>query len=211
MLQRATNPSSRAELEQMRARREQRKARTRLPRGNAEVQGGSAVTRVLVRIAKVIADDVWDDPEAIGPDRELFWPRALKLRPTATPVPVRVDHIKTRDIGRVTVLSEVTDYLEGRWVIAHCDVDEPPVWLRRDTPASMSWCNLGPRVPMPGGWTRHISGMATEVSLLSPGMQPAEPGAKVWHLERAAALIPESSPGRPRSLLPRPSAPPRAR
>jgi hypothetical protein len=32
MLQRATNPSSRAELEQMRARREQRKARTRLPR-----------------------------------------------------------------------------------------------------------------------------------------------------------------------------------
>lgn len=30
--QRATNPSSRAELEQMRARREQRKARTRLPR-----------------------------------------------------------------------------------------------------------------------------------------------------------------------------------
>lgn len=210
MLQRATNPSSRAELEQMRARREQRKARTRLPRGNAEVQGGSAVTRVLVRIAKVIADDVWDDPEAIGPDRELFWPRALKLRPTATPVPVRVDHIKTRDIGRVTALSDVKD-IDGRWVIAHCDVDEPPVWLRRDTPASMSWCNLGPRVPMPGGWTRHISGMATKVSLLSPGMQPAEPGAKVWHIERAAALIPESSPGRPRSLLPRPSAPPRAR
>jgi hypothetical protein len=37
---------------------------------------------------------------------------------------------------------------------------------------------------MPGGWTRHISGMVTEVSLLSPGMQPAEPGAKVWHIER---------------------------
>ena len=144
--------------------------------------------RVLVRIAKIIDDAVWENPEAIGPDRELFWPRALKLRSEriqdGKPVPVRVDHVKvgSKDIGRVTALSEVND-LDGRWVIAHCDVDKPPGWLHRDTPASMR-CNLGPREPMPVGWTRHISGMVTEVSLLSPGKQPAEPGAKVRHIER---------------------------
>ena len=145
--------------------------------------------RVLVRIAKIVDDAVWENPEAVGPDRELFWPRALKLRSEriqdGKPVPVRVDHVKdgTADIGRVTALSEATD-LDGRWVIAHCDVDEPPGWLRRDTPASMSWCNLGTREPMPGGWTRHIAGMVTEVTLLSPGKQPAEPGARVWHIDR---------------------------
>ena len=57
----------------------------------------------------------------------------------------------------------------------------------------MSWCNLGPREPMPGGWTRHISGMVTEVSLLSPGNQPAEPGAKVWHIERTPAAAPTTA------------------
>jgi hypothetical protein len=160
--------------------------------------------RVLVRIAKVIDDDVWDDPESVGPGREVFWPRALKLRSERVQdgrsVPVRVDHIKTRDIGRVTALSEVGD-VDGRWVIAHCDVDRPPGWLRRDTPASMSWCNLGTRVPMPGGWTRHTSGMVTEVSLLSSAKQPAEPGAKVWFIDSDAKLEPVA-----RALSPRPSA-----
>ena len=154
-------------------------------RDNAEVQGGSAVTRVLVWIAKVIADDVWDDPEAIGPDRELCWPRALKLRPTATPVPVRVDHIKTRDIGRVTALSEVNGLLGG--TLGHRALRRrraSRVAAPRHTRLYELVQPRGPRVPMPGGWTRHISGMVTEVSLLSPGMQPAEPGAKVWHIER---------------------------
>ena len=58
------------------------------------------MTRVLVRIAKIIDDAVWENPEAIGPDRELFWPRTLKLRSEkiqdGKPVPVRVDHIKRR-------------------------------------------------------------------------------------------------------------------
>lgn len=61
---------------------------------------GGDVTRVLVRIAKIIDDAVWENPEAIGPDRELFWPRALKLRSEriqdGKPVPIRVDHIKRR-------------------------------------------------------------------------------------------------------------------
>jgi hypothetical protein len=64
------------------------------------------MTRVLVRIAKVIDDDVWENPKAVGANREVFWPQALKLRAErirdGKPVPVRVDHIKTRDIGRVT-------------------------------------------------------------------------------------------------------------
>ena len=159
------------------------------------------MTKFLARIAKIVDDAVWDDPEAIGPDRQLFLPRALKLRSEkiqdGRPVLVRVDHVKdgSKDIGRVTGLSEVKD-LDGRWVIAHCDVDNPPRWLNRDTPVSMSWCNLGTRRPMPGGWTRHSSGMVTEVSLLSPGGTPAEPGAKVWHIfitEPAAEAAPQRS------------------
>jgi len=145
------------------------------------------MTKVLVRIAKLVDDDVWANPEAVGAGRELFWSGALKLKSEriqdGKPVPVRINHVKdgTRDIGRVTALSNVNDR-DGRWVIAHCDVDKVPGWLRRGTPASMSWCNLGSRTPMPGGWTRHNGGMVTEVSLLSPGRQAYEPGAKVWHI-----------------------------
>ena len=133
----------------------------------------------MIRIAKLVDDAVWENPEAVGAGREVFWPRALKLRPNGQ-VPVRIDHIKTRDVGLVRALSDVYD-VDGRWVIAHCDVYEPIAWMRRGTPASMSWCNLGSRVPMPGGWTRHLAGMVTEVSLLSPaaGKEPYEPGAKV--------------------------------
>jgi hypothetical protein len=58
----------------------------------------------------------------------------------------------------------------------------------------MSWCNIGHRTPMPGGWTRLLGGVVTEVSLLSPGLEAYEPGAKVWHIERNPAPQPAREP-----------------
>jgi hypothetical protein len=90
----------------------------------------------LVRIAKLVDDDVWNNPEAVWPARELFLPRALQLRPDYLgEVPVRIDHIKdgSQDIGRVLDLGEF-DELDGRWCVAHVEIDKPPVWLRRGTP-----------------------------------------------------------------------------
>ena len=80
----------------------------------------------------------------------------------------------------------------GRWCIAHVEIDKPPVWLRRGTPASMSWCNLGTRTEMPGGWTRHNKGWVTEVSLLSAG-SAAEPGARVSYINRSPQARPVAS------------------
>jgi hypothetical protein len=149
------------------------------------------MTEALVRIARLIDDHVWNNPESVGSGRELYWGGALKLNPGA---PVRIDHIKTRNIGRVLGLIEF-DFPPGRWVFASCEIDEPPEWLRRGTAASMSWCNLGVREPMPGGWLRHNAGLVTEVSVLSPGVKPAEPGAQVVTLNRTSP--PPAAPATP--------------
>lgn len=86
----------------------------------------------------------------------------------------------------------------GPWLVARAVVTDPPSWLARSTPASLSQKILE-RSSFYAGLIRHA--LLDEVSLLSPGVKPAEPLAKVVLLERAEkpsvpAARPTSAPAR---------------
>jgi hypothetical protein len=81
---------------------------------------------------------------------------------------LRVDHIKTRDIGRVTALTDMKD-IDGRWVIAHCDVCEAP----------RAGCRAAPPPRCPGA-TSDIASSQPSLSLrysLRPAPLRRSPGA----------------------------------
>jgi hypothetical protein len=65
-------------------------------------------------------------------------------------------------------------------VLAVCDVTDPPSWLKRDTPASFEYRAL--RRSEFRGFRRVDQGLVSEVSILSPGVRPKEPAAKVLTL-----------------------------
>lgn len=132
--------------------------------------------KALVKIAQLATADVLLNHESVPAGRELYCPGALQLKPGGAPV--LVNHEDHRKIGRVLALYEFDD-TDGRWCVARCAIDEPPEWLCRGSSASMAWAALGTGQEMPSGWTRFTGGLVTEVSLLPPGVRPAEPRAKV--------------------------------
>ena len=105
-------------------------------------------------------------------------------------------------IGRVIELDEWDD-TNGRWVVARCELDDPPGWLRggsRGTAASMSWIDLSHSQEMPSGWRRYNRGLVTEVSVLTHGFEPVEKLARVMLLKRSTAT--SSAPTTRASALP---------
>lgn len=69
---------------------------------------------------------------------------------------------------------------DGPWVVAIAEVTERPSWLKRGTPASFEaicprYCSFGNPILR--------SGLVTEVSVLSPGVEPAEPLAQVLYVK----------------------------
>ena len=140
---------------------------------------------VVIRIAQVATPDLYLS-DTIKPGRELWHTRGLQLAPN--PV-VLVNHDPDRVIGRVLELDEWDD-TDGRWVVARCELDAPPGWLRggsRGTAASMSWIDLSHSQEMPSGWRRYNRGLVTEVSVLTHGFEPVETLARVMLLERSTA------------------------
>ena len=113
--------------------------------------------------------------------RTLFQTRNLTLMPRGAPV--LVGHDSEREVGVVDELVEWPD-TDGLWLFARCTINAPPTWLRRGTKASFECLPL--QEQRMGDWNRIMRGLVREVSILQPGLQPAEPRAGVWLLQRAA-------------------------
>jgi hypothetical protein len=94
-----------------------------------------------------------------------------------------VDHDRGHEVGAVIELVEFPD-VDGNWLAARCKVDAPPTWLEQGkTKASFSYAVAqSQRI---GDWTRVLRGVLNEVSLLAPGVAPAESRAKVVLLREA--------------------------
>ena len=95
-------------------------------------------------------------------------------------IPVLVDHDKTRQVGTVRELSiflDVTGGVVRDWYYAHCELTDDPSRLKRGGGVSWAWNPLQEQDV--NGTTRILRGLITEVSILSPSTQPAEPQAGV--------------------------------
>jgi hypothetical protein len=99
-------------------------------------------------------------------------------------VPVLVDHDDSRPVGLVRELWEFQD-VDGPWLVAHAEISDPPAWLKTGTKASVAFSNLHDQHV--NEWRRILRGLVTEVSILSPGVLPAEPLAQVVLLRETAS------------------------
>lgn len=133
----------------------------------------------LIAIAPLLDSTRFQNPEWERPGRDSYWGGSLQLLPRE--VPLTVNHEKHRQIGVVRSLFEL-DWSDGRWVVADANVTDPPEWLRKGTPASLSRYNAHTTRTAEGA-ERVTSAFVGEVSVLSPGVAPAEPRAQVVHLE----------------------------
>ena len=113
---------------------------------------------------------------------------ALKPLTLARPIPVLVNHDESRQIGTVRTLAVYDELLFGTLVapyyVAHVDITEPTAMKRGD---GVSWgYNVLHELEIAG--TRLIrSAIIREVSVLTPGVKPAEPFARVcWVGEHEA-------------------------
>jgi hypothetical protein len=136
----------------------------------------------LVKLARLYDSQPVQDADWIPAERTLFQRNALELvRPTATKL--LINHDRAREIGSVLALVELPD-VDGNWLAARCKVDAPPTWLEQGkTKASFSYAVA--RSQRIGDWVRVLRGVLNEVSLLAPGVAPAESRAKVVLLREA--------------------------
>jgi hypothetical protein len=105
-------------------------------------------------------------------------------------LPLIVDHDDTKVIGVVRSLDRFED-VDGPWLTALARIYERPAWLKRNTPVSFGYGSAGTSRNVFGCEILR-RGIVSEISLLSPGVEPAEPGAKVLTINRdeTAALDP---------------------
>jgi hypothetical protein len=139
----------------------------------------------LVKLARIYDSQPVQDADWVPAEKTLFQRGAFYVLPTAK---LLINHDRTREIGSVLELLELPD-TDGNWLAARCRVDAPPSWLRQGTKASFAWATA--QSQQIGDWTRILRGVLNEVSLLAPGVAPAESRAKVVLLRAAPA---ESTP-----------------
>lgn len=146
----------------------------------------------LVAIAPLLDAKRFRNPEWEKPGRDSYWGGSLQLLPRE--VALLVNHEKHRQIGVVRALFEL-DWTDGKWVVADATVTDPPEWLKRGTPASYGRHNVHAN-PTAEGAERVTRAFVSEVSVLSPGVEPAEP------LARVITFAPAEQPKAPPSLTP---------
>jgi hypothetical protein len=117
------------------------------------------------------------------PGRFLYQRGGLTLRGDT---PILVDHDESRRGDRAEVY-EFAD-LDGPWLVADAEITAPPEWLSTRTKASFEFAPL--QQQQANGWNRILRALVTEVSILSPGTNPAEPLARVMLLrQRSPAAV----------------------
>lgn len=133
----------------------------------------------IVKIAPVFDPGRDLDPDLVGRGRTLYSSGSLTLVGNAPPV--LIDHDRGRPIGVVRELFEHED-TDRRWICAHCSIDthKAPDWLRggrTGTRASFAIATIDRTTFR--GVERVVRGLVSEVSVLPPGVKPAEPLASV--------------------------------
>jgi len=121
-----------------------------------------------------------NDPKWNHPGRTLYEQKAIRFMPGVSEIPLLVDHDKSQQVGVVDMLYRL-QWTDGPWMVANATVHDAPPWLRKeDTKASFSFIAL-----WHGTFTacEHVmDAFVREVSILSPGIKPAEPLARVLRL-----------------------------
>ena len=148
----------------------------------------------ILRAAPIATNTESMEPEAVT-HFEMYARDALHPRPgrELTDIPVRVDHRKDVSVGRVTALRADTCVggPRGTWQYVHVEISDPPPWLREGTPVSISRAAYSSRTPWDADWLLVQKAILSEVSILSPGQEPAHPAACVEWMGRREK-IPES-------------------
>ena len=139
---------------------------------------------------------IYDGFESLRPGFIYFQRGALRLMPGSLETPVVIDHDTSRRVGFVRQLFEHPE-VHDVWLSALVTITDPPAWLKRGTPASISYHDFQRQAI--GDSERILRGLIPEVSILSPGRRPAEPGARVATFHRT-----ESSPSPARVTSDRP-------
>lgn len=146
----------------------------------------------LIRFAPLVTLERLNDPLWRRPGRTAFDHGALSFFPGKTSVPLLVNHDPEREIGVVRELTRFMD-TDGPWLAALCTVTDKPEWLKRGTRAS-----FGYKCGRTSTFDRDVlrKGWVTEVSVLTAGHEPLEPGARVLTLrEDANPILPVAPAG----------------
>jgi hypothetical protein len=148
---------------------------------------------IHVQFAPLATLERMNDPTWNRAGRTLYDSGSLSFLPNKTGVPLLVDHEKSRHVGIVNRLYR-SEEPSGPWLCATARVTSPPSWLTRDTPASFAFLPVQESSFTQPGDADHIrKGWIKEVSILSPGTNPAEPHAKVTVLLPAEQPKPATS------------------
>ena len=136
---------------------------------------------VILRAAPIATMDELMEPEAVQ-HHEMFDRCALKPPHgrELSDIPILVDHIKEAEpIGRVTALRTDRCWTGGTWQWVHAEITDPPAWLRKGAAVSISHSAYSTRTPWGAEWDLIQKAFLNEVSILSPGVKPAHPRARV--------------------------------
>jgi hypothetical protein len=144
----------------------------------------------LVRLGPTVSFELIDSNQT---KRTLY--DSTGIRPVPGKVaPVVIDHDMDRRVGEVLELVTMDDVepwpVCARWLCARVRLsDDAPAWLKRGTPASISYYTMFESEI--NGWPIIREGLLNEVTLCSATHKPVEPLAKVILLrdEPAAEVI----------------------
>ena len=148
-----------------------------------------------IKIAPIFTCERFNTPAWTRPGRWLY--ERLDFLPGRETAQLLVDHDPDREVGVVNHLWR-WDWTDGPWVVANVTVTDPPCWLKRGTRASFAFGVVQRRhLDIAGTQAEVIArGLVREVSLLSPGTDPAEPRAEVLGLRQVARAESVPTPAR---------------
>ena len=104
---------------------------------------------VVLRAAPVATTAELTEPTLVR-HHEMFDRAALRPLPgrDVRDIPILVDHRKDAPpIGRVTALRTEECWTGGTWYWIHAEITDPPAWLRKGTPVSISHSAFDKRTP----------------------------------------------------------------
>lgn len=135
----------------------------------------------ILRAAPIATFEEFSQPDTVR-HHEMYDRGALKPLPgrELSEIPVLVDHIKdATPIGRVTGIRTDDCWTGGTWLWVHVEITNPPTWLGKGSGVSIGRSAYSTRTPWGAGWDLIQKAILTEVSILSPGVKPAHPRARV--------------------------------
>jgi hypothetical protein len=155
----------------------------------------------LLKVAPIHTLKRHNDPTWNREGRTLYSSNSLRFLPYLQTVPLLVDHDEDQEIGYIHDIIRLSE-ADGPWLLGRAVITAAPSWLKSGTPASLCSKILDhsrfhePLAPSLRAHDLVYSAIVTEMSILSPGVKPAEPLAKVVLLQRSTATPePHPSPG----------------